>query len=651
VRVLVADDDRSIGLALQMALEDLGHECLVAGDGSTAWELFQSQGADAIISDWRMPGLEGPDLCRKVRAEHGQPYAYFVILTVYNEPNRVLEGMEAGADDFLTKPFTLDSLQARLIAAERVTSLHRDLIDRHEDLLRASTERDQALQRLEREHSHLEAVIKQMPAGVVIASAPSGEIVMVNDQIGEIWQAPDTDETSVLQHRVAGTHPDGRPYTVDDWPLSRSIRTGEVIAGEEVSIVRRDGSAGTIRISSAPIYDGETITAAVAVIDDVTETRRRQQQAVQSEKLRALGQLAGGVAHDLNQSLTLVAGYADVALMALDEDVPGKLDELRDMLRIMARAAYDGGETVKSLLTFSRSAPDGPAESFEVATLLTEVARLTAPRWRGASQAQGRPIALTVDAQPAMLLDGWAPSLREALINLIFNAVDALPSGGDIVLRAHAEAETVVVEVSDSGTGMPPEVQARIFEPFFTTKGEHGTGLGLPMVFGVVERHRGTVEVQSAAGQGTTIRLRLPLTQQHLAAPVTPITADAGTPQRILVVDDEPAIRQMLERILKLDGHSVITAASGEEALVLLATQGFDVLISDIGLGSGMNGWEVVDRVHVQWPGLRVMLVSGWGAEIDPDEAAARGVEAVLSKPYRFADLRRAIAASVRSPS
>ena len=646
MKILVADDDRSISLALQMALEDLGHECIVAENGALAWRFLQEEGADAVISDWRMPELQGPDLCRLVRTGRADPYVYFIILTVLNEPEHVLEGMQAGADDFLTKPFTLDTLQARLIAAERVTKLHRDLLARHAEIERASTERGALLQRIERERGQLEAVIQHMPAGVLLAAAPSGDVVMVNDQIGAVWPGWNPVGTTIFHLYSGASYPDGRPYEPGDWPMVRSIRDGVAVVGEEIVIVRGDGTIGTFQVSAAPIFDGDTVVAGVAVIQDVTEERRRQQEASRSEKLRALGQLAGGVAHDLNQSLTLVAGYADVALMSLDADAAPAVDDLRNMLRIVAQAAYDGGETVKRLLTFSRSAPDGPAEPFDVATLLTEVAHLTAPRWRDAAQAQGRPIDLAVNAPPALLLEGWASSVREAIINLIFNAVDALPRGGRIELRARADADAVVIDVADTGLGMPTDVQARIFEPFFTTKGEHGTGLGLPMVFGIVERHGGSIGVESVPGQGTTFRLRFPVTQVAEAPPAQTPAHDAVTPQRILVVDDEAGIRQMLQRILTLDGHQVTAVASGEAALDLLASRPFDLLISDIGLGSGMNGWELIDWVHHQYSQMRVLLVSGWGAEIDPEAAAARGVDAVLSKPYRFSELRRAIAAS-----
>jgi CheY-like chemotaxis protein len=274
------------------------------------------------------------------------------------------------------------------------------------------------------------------------------------------------------------------------------------------------------------------------------------------------------------------------------------------------------------------------------------VAQRTAPQWRGAAQAEGRPIGLKVETAGDTAIMGWPAGLREALTNLIFNAVDALPQGGTIRLTARRRGEQVAVEVADSGVGMSPEVQARIFEPFFTTKGERGTGLGLSQVFGIVERHAGTIHVVSAVGRGTTIQLTFPAAPAP--EPVSPGSAGAqaaSRPLRVLAVDDEPAITSLVAQILGSAGHIVAKASSGEEALKRLAMEPFDLVVSDVGMGAGMNGWELADRVRQSWPRVRFVLATGWGAQIRPEEARARGVEAVIAKPYRLADLQRLVAA------
>jgi len=389
--------------------------------------------------------------------------------------------------------------------------------------------------------------------------------------------------------------------------------------------------------------------------DPIAETAGKpaEEPALQAAKLRALGQMASGIAHDLNQALGLVVGHGELALRQLDAAGDGA-DGARDSLRVMVRAAMDGAETVKRLLVFARAQPEGEPESVELGTLLSDAAKLTAPRWRDAAQAEGRPIVLTVESDGDTRVSGWAAGLREAVANLVFNAVDALPSGGSIRLVARAlrteaapgaDGAQVEVRVTDDGIGMTPAVRARVFEPFFTTKGEKGTGLGLAMVFEIVERHGGQIAVDSAPGRGTTFRLVLPAGGGAAGAISPPIAPAVAAPPRlrILAVDDEPELRDMVALMLGNDGHAVRTAASGDEALAALEAGEFDLVLSDVGM-SGMNGWELVERVHRRWPSLRLVLATGWGAEIDPARARQQGIEAVIAKPFRFNDLRRVLA-------
>jgi diguanylate cyclase (GGDEF)-like protein/PAS domain S-box-containing protein len=407
---------------------------------------------------------------------------------------------------------------------------------------------------------------------------------------------------------------------------------------------------------------------AMVHVEDLTEAKQAEQQReamAQSEKMRALGQMASGIAHDLNQSLMLVASYSDLARQALLE-VPPNLPELEDLLSTTTQAALDGGVTVKRLLQFTRTTPEHDSQPVDLNSLVRDAAQLTAPRWRDTAQAEARPISLDVEADGHPTVQGSPAQLRELMTNVIFNAVDALPSGGTIRLRVMSEAGQGIIEVIDSGVGMSAEVQERVFEPFFTTKGERGTGLGLAMVFGIVEQHRGHIEVRSAPGEGTTFRITLPLVSASAQAKQPPaLDAQLGSlrplrvlgeqssrftlelepprPLRVLAVDDEPMMTKAVVRMLKPSGHLVSVAGSGEEALQMLAEQTFDVVVSDMGMGAGMNGWELAEAVRSRWPEVRFLLATGWGAAVDPGEARSKGIEAVLSKPYRPIDLLQAL--------
>ena len=385
---------------------------------------------------------------------------------------------------------------------------------------------------------------------------------------------------------------------------------------------------------------------AAPILENVLTRLKMAAQAetlARSERLRALGQLAGGAAHDLNQYLALIVGYSSIAEMAL-QDVDPDHAQTREALRIITQAAMDGAESIKRLLTFARSRENAPSQSVDLHALLHEVADLTAPAWRDAAQAEGRPISLSVEAEQGLAIDGWPGSLREALTNLVINAVDALPHGGTIRLAARRRGDRIVVEVEDSGIGMSPEVQEHAFEPFFTSKGERGSGLGLAMVFGIVERHRGQITIDSAPSRGTNVQLSFPAASSSIPTTGTATTQKQRGVLRILAVDDEPELVQMMVRILSRRGHTVVTAPSGEAALERLAVEPFDLVISDLGMGAGMNGWELNDHIRQRYPNVGFVLATGWAETIDSEEAHRRGVQAVIAKPYLAADLERLIA-------
>ena len=453
-----------------------------------------------------------------------------------------------------------------------------------------------------------------------------------------------------LQSLLAKVHPDDRGRFEDSF--SAALEAGDELNVEaRVTMVplRRTGWL-MLRGIVERDQSGRAIWIAGVARDN---TVRKEGEAVrraqaQGERLRALGEMASGIAHDLNQSLALITGYSDMARQELSLDAPD-LARVREMVEITGQAAIEGGHALRGLLSFVRTQElMAEAEHVDMLELLQTVARLTAPRWRDATQVEGRPIDLTVEAEAECVIDGSAAALREAITNLIFNAVDAMPRGGGIRLAARRREDRVVVEVSDTGAGIPPEIQSRIFDPFFTTKGEGGTGLGLPQVLAIVQRHAGSIDLDSEPGRGTTFRLVFPSSGRASgrAAMVPKPAADKPTVGptrsiRILVVEDEQQLARMASLVLSQRGHQVTVAASGGEALQLLEERHFDLVISDLGLGPGKNGWDLAEAVRRHWPNTHFVLVTGWGAAIDLAEARARGVDRVIAKPYRIADLRQ----------
>ncbi len=364
-----------------------------------------------------------------------------------------------------------------------------------------------------------------------------------------------------------------------------------------------------------------------------------QQQVVKQERLRALGMMAGGIAHDFNNALTMMLGYAELLLPWLQQHATSR--ELAYLNHIIG-AAQDSAHVVSRLREFYR-----PAENNEirVAVDLSELAQasvsLTAPKWKGRSRADGVQIEVVTELADVPPVAGNAVELREVLTNLIFNAVDAMPDGGTITMRTTHDASGVVLAVSDSGIGMSEAEIARCLEPFFTTKGEGGTGLGLAVVYGIVQRHEGTIDITSKKGVGTTFSIRLPSTavQKRVS---TPAPQRVEQKLRILVVDDQEIICELIAEYLKGDGHHAVTAVESSEALALFEREGFDLVITDHSM-PGMNGAQLAKAMKDRVPETRVILLTGFGDEMMGRGERPSEIDLVLGKPVSAADLRQAV--------
>lgn len=375
-----------------------------------------------------------------------------------------------------------------------------------------------------------------------------------------------------------------------------------------------------------------------AALKKLEETQR---QVVQQERLHAFGTMASGVTHDFNNALSVILGFSEIALEELDA---GQKEAVAQHLRTIMTAALDGAAMVTRLREFYR--PDGrdePRAAIDLNMLIEQAARITRPRWNAQALAQGITIEVATELQKIPLISADAAELREALTNLIFNAVDAMPDGGSVTLRTCEELADVRLEINDTGIGMPDEVRRRCLEPFFTTKGERGTGLGLAMVYGTIERHGGNLEIESEIGRGTTFVIRLP---KHLATSQASAVVDshASEPLRILVVDDQPVLCDILGMYLTKDSHEVESAHDSDEALEKFSAGTFDLVITDHVM-PGRSGTELAAMIKERSPGTSVFLLTGYAdAQGETgDEISSEAIDHVLAKPISQIELRKAI--------
>ena len=365
-----------------------------------------------------------------------------------------------------------------------------------------------------------------------------------------------------------------------------------------------------------------------------------QQAVTQQERLKALGQMASGIAHDINNALSPIVGFAELLLQietTLSTD--GK-----KYLNYIKTAGEDITHIVAGLREFYRLRDENESlVALNLNKIAEQVIDMTRPRWRDLAQRRRIMIEVHKDlASPLPKFVGIESEIREALTNLIINAVDAMPTGGTLTVRTRATASSLTLEVDDTGVGMDEQTRKRCLEPFFSTKGKRGTGLGLAMVYGIMERHEGRIDVESEPGKGTTMRLVFPVAEV-VPAPVPDVekTAPLG-PFRILCIDDEPTVRELVFEMLRHDGHEVETADGGKSGVQAFHSaqesgKPFDIVITDLGMPH-MDGREVAAVLKNEKPQTPVIMLTGWGAFMQED--TSKQVDGILGKPPRIQEIR-----------
>jgi CheY-like chemotaxis protein len=321
-------------------------------------------------------------------------------------------------------------------------------------------------------------------------------------------------------------------------------------------------------------------------------------------------------------------------------------EKLKHGLEIIIKTAEDGAKTVKRIQDFARQRRDHNFELVSVDQILMDASEITRPRWKNCAEASNIHITLQLHIESNAMVMGDDSELREVLVNMVFNAIDAMPEGGTLSLTTRVAGDSVIIKVVDTGVGMYPEVRSKIFDPFFTTKGKAGLGLGLAVSFGIIRRHGGNIEVESHYGKGTEFRITLPIAKigeksvRQVEEPEITVSPSAPRVQleekprtRMLVVDDEDFVRELIGEILEGEHCDVYLAESGSAALSAFSDMEFDAVFTDVGM-PGMSGWELAREIRQIDTSIPIAVITGWGEAVGSHEQREAGVNWVVAKPF-----------------
>jgi len=599
IRVLLVEDNPGDARLFTELLRDAGASdlTLVQVDRlAAALDRLSCDSFDVMLLDLSLPDADGLDTL--VRAHAQAPKIPIVVLTGHDDEAVAMRAVRAGAQDYLVKGHVDGELLVRSI--------------------RYASERGRALEALERREEHYRSLIEH-----------SLDLISILNQDGTIRYASPSHERLlgypagelVGRNVLSFVHPE------DVSRVQSALVNGNHGLAMECRVYHLDGSVRVLESFSRDLSHLAGVNGMVVNSRDITERKRLEEQLHHSQRLEAVGRLAGGVAHDFNNLLMIITGYSHMLLDAMHAGDPARLD-----LEQVVKASERATDLTRQLLAFSRRQG--------VRASLVDLNALVRDMDRMLRRMLGEDIEFTAMLAPQLKVVRADPGqIEQVILNMVVNARDAMPGGGKLLLETRntgtPERDFVTLSIRDTGIGMDAQVLSRIFEPFFTTK-EHGTGLGLATSYGIIKENGGDLRVESTPGKGTTFRIELPVaapTTDHLEAPSAKDVA-SGT-ETILLVEDEDGVRRVVETMLKRHGYHVLSSASSRDALMAADQHSgvIHLLITDMVM-PGMSGRKMAECLVERRPNLKVLYVSGYG-----DASISQGDAHFLQKPFSTEEL------------
>ncbi len=697
-KVLAVDDSETYLQHLGEALRSEGYEVVLARSGEEALDLLAVDPVDCILLDLMMPGIGGRETCLRIKNAPAIRDTPVVMLTAVDDREAMISGLGAGADDYIAKSSDFEVVRARVLAQirrKRFEDEHRISREQQRAALEVQLDRLNLMGEITRAiaarydltsiyRTVLNSLEDQLPVDFAcVLTLDAGEIGTgygtksekcaqkfetfnrMEHFFGTDCESPDTYRELIYHHDILEV----------DYPLAQALakegmrslivsplKENNHVFALLIAVRAAEGAFNSIDANFIRQLSEHLSLAIIqaklqqSLQDAYDDLRQSQQIVTQQERLRAIGQMASGIAHDINNAMTPLA----VMTQSLLENAESHAPEVVRYLELAKLVTDDVTATIQRMREFYRERePQVELKRVEVNPLIEQVIDLTRARWSDMAHHSG--IAITVErdlAQELPPIMGIESEIREVLTNLVFNAIDAMPEGGTLTVRSRAVAGDgargrVFIEVADTGVGMDEQTLNKCTEPFFTTKGERGTGLGLAMVHGAIKRHDARLEIDSTPGAGTTFRLDfadidLPVSgADEATSAASPIVG-----LKILLADDDALILEVMQAALEKEGHVVTAAEGGAAAIQTFETafesgNPFNVVITDLGMPN-INGLDVARAVKSLSATTPTILLSGWGRKMDAEEADIDDFDFTLSKPPRLPELRATLADCAR---
>jgi PAS domain S-box-containing protein len=620
--ILVVEDEEGLSHLLRKNLGRAGYHTEGAASGEAALAFIAANRNTLMLLDYSLPDMSGRQVVEMLNER--QLNVPFIIMTGHADVKVAVDMMKLGARDFVVK-------DAEFLVV--LPAVVKRVVDQLEVTERLAEVESKLLKSEERYHD----LIEFANAGIIVAE---GDVITdINNRAEELYGYEKDELIGQSPRLLTPKQYWEQHYAVLD-EIANHGKSRATIFEEEG--IKKDGSVFPIEISFS--LTGKENKTIIGVIRDLTEIKKMEQQLLQSEKLKSLGELAGGVAHDFNNILAAILGRVQLLRKQLapprgQAEKRGSAIDLEKGLEIIERASLDGAETVRRIQEFCRRR--GDQKDFvqvDINELIENALEFTKVKWADEVQSRGIKIRLSKELSPIAPIMGCASELREVFTNLINNAVDALPQGGAISVTSRMDAACAVITIEDTGGGIPLSIKDRIFDPFFTTKGPQSTGLGLSVSYGIINRHHGTIVADSAEGKGTAFTIKLPITaktetKEDCPEKVIPMQARQKK-ARVLVIDDEAEVRELLRDILSDAGHEVDMAREGCEGIAMFEKQAYDIVLTDLGMPV-MSGWEVAGKIRQINKCVPIALVTGWNVVLDDAAMHSSGVNLVVHKPFQ----------------